>query len=153
MEIISKYIEAHLFRIKNNDIEYLVLKRAESDSYPGLWQPVTGSINEDEKAYETALREITEETGLLPKRIWVAPNINSFYVYQNDQLNFVPVFAAEIEPDNVVKISKEHSEYSWVSKEEAKNKYAWHGQRLSVDIIAEYFVDFNSALSFIEIVK
>ena len=72
-------IEAHIFRETENGIEFLLLKRASNQIYPGIWQMVTGKIEGEEKAHQTALREIKEETGLLPVQLWVAPTINSFY--------------------------------------------------------------------------
>ena len=63
-KIITNLIEAHIFRKTKNGIELLLLKRSETEIYPGLWQMVSGKIQVNEKAYQTALREIKEETGL-----------------------------------------------------------------------------------------
>ncbi|OGU54279.1 MAG: NUDIX pyrophosphatase, partial [Ignavibacteria bacterium RBG_13_36_8] len=112
---------------------------------------VTGSIKKGEKAYETAVREIKEETGLAPINFWVVPYMNSFYSHEDDLACMVPVFAAEVKNVGVVKISKEHSEYSWFKKEEAKKLLAWEGQRRSVDIIYEYFTNEKSFLEFVKI--
>ena len=152
MQIISELIEAHIFRESNNGIEFLLLKRAESSIYPGLWQMVTGKINnKDEFAYKTALREIKEETGLVPEKFWVAPNINSFYDQQRDVISHLPVFACKVTSNSGVILSKEHCEFQWVKSEIAKNLLAWPGQKKSVDIITEYFSEDNSLLRFIEI--
>ena len=43
------------------DLQVLLLERADHPSY---WQSVTGSQNEDETLVQTAVREVTEETGL-----------------------------------------------------------------------------------------
>lgn len=151
MELISNMIEAHIFRQVKGKIEFLLLKRSETEIYPGIWQMVSGKIKSNEKAFETALREIKEETGLVPKKFWVAPNINSFYLPEKDYISFLPVFAALVEEDSKVIISNEHSEFKWVRKEEAKKNLAWEGQRKSVDIICEYFTNEISFLNFVEI--
>jgi dihydroneopterin triphosphate diphosphatase len=96
LEIISGYVEVHVFRYNNQKIEYLLLRRGDKVIYPGLWQIVTGKIKEGEKAYETALREVQEETGLVPERLWVAPKVNQFYSAEKDAIYIVPVFAAEL---------------------------------------------------------
>ena len=83
MKFISTMIEAHVFRESVNGIEFLLLKRAENQVYPGLWQMVTGKIEDNEKAYQTAIREIKEETGLTPLQLWVAPTIN----FTNQRMN------------------------------------------------------------------
>ena len=62
MQIISELIEAHIFRKSDEGIEFLLLKRAEGNVYPELWQMVTGKMKKDESAHKAALREIKEET-------------------------------------------------------------------------------------------
>jgi dATP pyrophosphohydrolase len=163
MKIVSTMIEAHIFRKTGNGIEFLLLKRAEYQVYPGLWQMVTGKIKESatggEKAYQTALREIREETSLTPIQLWVAPTVNSFYeptrlndrVGQEDEyICLLPVFAARVEADKI-QLSNEHTEYKWVDKTEAKKLLAWEGQRKAVDIIEDYFLNKKSFFHFVEI--
>lgn len=151
MIIDSILIEAHIFRKHENGIEFLLLKRSEGQLYPNIWQMVTGSIEANEKAYQTAIREIKEETGLRADKFWVVPNVNSFYSFQKDEMCLIPVFAANVRNDAIVKISDEHCEYRWVCKEEAKKLLAWPGQRKSVEIIHDYFMNQNSFFQFVEI--
>ncbi len=134
----SLFVEAHIIRKIENDIEFLLLKRSPEENYPNLWQMVTGRIDDGEKIYETAVREIKEETGLSPQKLWVVPNVNSFYSPQRDKVFSVPVFAALVDSREVI-LSEEHSEFQWLKKDEAKPLLAWPGQRMSVDIIHEYF--------------
>lgn len=151
MEILSFLIEAHIFRRIDSKIEFLLLKRSAEEYYPNIWQMVTGSVDSDEKAYQTAIREIKEETGINPLKIWVVPNINSFYSHEKEYICLVPVFAAQVNIDSIVKISSEHSDYLWLSAQKAKELLAFPGQRTSVDIINEYFTNANSNLKFVEI--
>ena len=151
MKIISALIEEHIFRETVSGIEFLLLKRADDQQYPGLWQMVTGKIEGEEKAYQTALREIKEETGLLPVQLWVAPKINSFYEPKDEYICMLPVFAARVEGKTNVILSEEHTEYKWVGKDEAKKLLAWPGQRESVDIIEDYFLNEKSFFHFVEI--
>lgn len=150
MNIISTMIEAHIFRETENGIEFLLLKRAEKQIYPGLWQMVTGKIKANEKAYQTALREIKEETGLTPVQLWVAPTVNSFYEPKDEYICLLPVFAARVDSD-VIKISDEHTEYKWVDKNTAQKLLAWEGQRKAVQIIEDYFLNEKSFFHFVEI--
>lgn len=150
MQVISTLIEAHIFRHVGDDIEFLLLKRAPHEKYGGVWQMVTGAIDEGEKAYETALREIKEETGFTPQRFWTAPNVNSFYYPERDYINMIPVFAAQVEAGSEVVISDEHDDYKWVNKEEALKLLAWPGQRQSVKSIYEYFTVEENFLKFVE---
>ena len=150
MNIISNMIEAHIFRETEKGIEFLLLKRSEGQPYPGLWQMVTGKIKDGEKAYQTALREIKEETGLVPAQLWVTPTINSFYEPKDEFICLLPVFAARVESVDVV-LSKEHTQYQWVEKTEAQKLLAWDGQRKAVKIIEDYFLNEKSFFHFVEI--
>jgi len=151
MKIISNMIEAHIFRKKKNGIEFLLLKRGDKEIYGGLWQMVTGKIRKDEKAYDAALREIKEETGLKPKRFWVTPNVNPFYSHEKNYISLIPVFAAEVAENSKVVICKEHTEFKWLEPGKAKKMLAWPGQRKSVEIITQYFTKDSFFWNFVEI--
>lgn len=151
MKIISKLIEAHIFRRNKNKLEFLAMKRIEGGPYPNIWQMVTGTIKRNEKAYKTAFREIKEETGLTPLRLWVLPKINSFYSSEDDCIFMIPVFAAEVNIDDLVTLSFEHSEFKWVDKTEIIKLLAWPGQKKSVEIISEYLLRENEIMKLVEI--
>jgi dATP pyrophosphohydrolase len=151
MNVISNLIEAHIFRETVNGIEFLLLRRAEDQIYPGVWQMVSGKIKESEKAFETSLRELKEETNLVPLKMWVTPKVNSFYSSQTDSICLIPVFAVQVKKDSKVIISNEHSEYKWVTPAEAKKLLAWDGQRKAVELIEEYFLNEKSFLKFVEV--
>lgn len=151
MEVTTRLIEAHIFRMLNNDLEFLLIKRSEKETYPGIWQMVTGAIEENEKGYEAAVREIKEETGLTPGKLWVVPKINSFYYPELDKIFMIPVFAAEVNGTEEIILSEEHTEFKWVNKSEAQKLLAWPGQREAVEIIHEYVLNESSFLKFVEI--
>jgi dATP pyrophosphohydrolase len=151
MEIITKYVEVHIFRQIKGRLEFLLLKRSENEIYGGLWQMVTGKIKKGEKAFESALREIKEETSLIPIKLWTVPNINSFYSSEEDRIILLPVFAANVNEDSQVIISKEHTEFKWSSSDNAIKLLAWPGQRKSVEIIENFIFKESNYLNFIEI--
>ncbi|MFC2139784.1 NUDIX pyrophosphatase [Bacteroidota bacterium] len=151
MEVVSYLIEAHIFKLIDDEIEFLLLKRSEMEIYPNIWQMVTGTMKDGEKAFETAIREITEETGFVPQKFWVVPYMNSFYSHEKDLVCMVPVFAALVNSKTEVKLSAEHSEYGWFNKENAKKLLAWEGQRRAIDVIYEYFHNEKSFLEFVRI--
>jgi dihydroneopterin triphosphate diphosphatase len=138
MQIISNMIEAHIFRETGKNIEFLLLKRSQTEIYPGLWQMVTGKIEEGETAYKTALREILEETGLQAEKLWVVPNVNSFYSHESNTISLLPVFAAQVNVKDKVQISREHIEFGWYNPDDARKLLAWESQRHSVDMIVQY---------------
>ena len=151
MEIKSNLIEAHIIRFKQDKIEYLLLKRSPDQKYPNIWQMVTGKIKEGETAYETAIREIKEETNLDIEKLYIVPNVNSFYNSDDDSNNLVPVFVSVVSENLEVTISDEHQKFEWVGKKKAKRLLAWPGQLKSVDIIDSFFKRKKENLNFIEI--
>lgn len=144
-------IEAHIFSETKNGIKFLLLKRSSKVSYPGLWQPVTGKIKKKETAVQAAIREIKEETGIVPVKLFVIPNVNSFYYKEKDAISFVPVFGASVINNTKIKLSNEHEEYGWFTPEESKKLFAWHGQKKSVDIITEYITEKKELLKLLEV--
>jgi len=151
LKIKSNLIEAHIIRINNGKIEYLILKRSADQKYPNIWQMVTGKIKEGETAYETAVREIKEETNLDTEKLYIVPNVNSFYNSDDDSNNLIPVFVSIVSNSSEVTISDEHQTFEWCSKKKAKKLLAWPGQLESVDIINDYFKKKKENLSFIEV--
>ncbi|MHB8579548.1 MAG: NUDIX hydrolase [Ignavibacteriaceae bacterium] len=151
MKIVTNLVEVHIFREKEKQLQFLILKRAAKEIYPGLWQMVSGKIKKKEKAYCAALREMKEETSLTPLKFWAAPNINSFYDSSNDTVTIIPVFASLVDPKSEVIISHEHDEFRWVSIDVAKKKLAWEGQRKSVDFISKYYLKQQKFFNFVEI--
>jgi dATP pyrophosphohydrolase len=141
MNIKTNLVEVHIYRIREGKMEFLLLKRSEKVIFPGLWQMVNGHSNEGETAYETALREIKEETGNTPEFFWAAPNVNRFYSAEDDSIYILPVFAARLSSADSVTICDEHCDYMWASPETAKEMVTWPGQRNSIDIIVEYVLN------------
>ena len=139
--ITSRVVEACIFKRDHDGPTYLLLKRSVNDSiYPGMWQLVTGSMKEGERAVDAALRESREETAVEPLRFWVVPFVNSFYVAVNDTVHLSPVFAIEVAVNAGVSLSPEHQEYRWCTMDEAKHMLVWPGQRTTIDLVHQYIV-------------
>ena len=126
--LIIRTIDCHImYRNNNGKINYLLLKRSINQIYPNIWQGVTGKINVNEKAFETAIREVKEETGLTPINLWTVEHINLFFEAECNQINLTPVFGMEVNNIEVI-LSKEHSKYFWFDIEEACSKILWKQQ-------------------------
>ena len=127
-ESIIRVIDAYVFRQTQDGIKFLLLKRAKTKIYEHLWQGVAGKIEDGETAVETAIRELMEETGFKPLRMFIADHISKFYEAKWDRINLVPVFGIEVGECDVT-ISKEHCDFKWVEFELARKTLVWKGQK------------------------
>lgn len=136
-KVVSNYIEVHI--TFNN--KFLLLKRSEQNSvYPNLWQMITAKIEKGEETKDTITRELNEETGLKAAKVYVMPRVNTFYLPFIDSISLSPVFLVFVDSDKV-KISYEHSEYKWVTYNEAMDLIHWENQKDSLIEIKEYMDD------------
>jgi dihydroneopterin triphosphate diphosphatase len=150
--LVCRIVEVCVFRFQRYGPEYLLLRRAHDEVlYPDSWQIASGGIEEGETAVATALRELQEETGLAPQRMWVVPHVNVFYDPRNDVIQHSPVFAVETPPDAEPRLSNEHQAYEWCSVERAKKLLVWPGQVTALGITDEYIVKGRSAAPLAEI--
>ena len=126
---------------------YVICKTAEGPLYllirrcgkylPGTWQMISGGIENSETAPQAAMREIKEETGLIPYALYSADAVETFYMQSNDKITFVPVFVAFVEDKKITLSATEHDAYEWLPFEEAKNKLVWSEQRRVINQIHE----------------
>jgi dATP pyrophosphohydrolase len=130
---------------------FLLLKRSDNAKiYPGIWQMITGTIESHEHTKDTVIRELSEETGLEPSKIFSIPRVNTFYLAVSDKICMSPVFLTIVEKEDVI-ISDEHSEYKWVSYELAKDMIHWPNQADSLEIIKRYLDDKDLFSKLVEI--
>ena len=139
-KVVVRVIDAYVFNRKNKEIRFLLLKRAKTKIYEHLWQGVAGKIEAGEAAWEAAIRELKEETGFEPVRMFVADHVSKFYEAHGDWVNMVPVFGIEVEDEEVI-LSDEHCEFKWVDFNTAHKTLIWSGQK---DGIAAVFNMLNS---------
>ncbi|HEY5122258.1 MAG TPA: NUDIX domain-containing protein [Ignavibacteria bacterium] len=150
-EIKSQFIECYAYANTPEGIKFLLLKRHNDNKiHPGIWQIITGRIEEREKAFETAKRELEEETGLKAFKFFVLPKITQFYTFQNDTVNLIPLFLAEVKFDKVL-ISDEHSEYLWCNLQDATEKVHWNSQKNNLKMISDFLANENLKNTFVEI--
>ncbi|TNC68018.1 NUDIX hydrolase [Rubellimicrobium roseum] len=107
--------------------QVLLLRR--TGSLRGEWCQVAGAIESGETAWQAALREIREETGLTPLTLHSADICEQFYEPARDSISLLPVFVAIVAPDGPVVLNHEHSEFRWLGFEDAAALVPFSGQR------------------------
>jgi len=126
---VVRVIDCHAARQTPEGWQYLVLRRAPDRYDAGRWRVVTGKIEAGETAWQTALRELREETALEAQRLIAVPYVNQFYEWQHDRINAIPVFLAVVAADVSVTLDDEHVEAEWLPFDAAVERLAWPGQR------------------------
>lgn len=97
------------------------------------WQLISGGLEADETAWEAALRELREETGLRPREFYRLSTLAQFYRSDDDTLNVAPMFCAILDEDASVIIGAEHTAFEWVDVNAAGSRLMWPVDRQAVD--------------------
>ena len=135
-EVLVRVIDAYIYHYNRNQLRFLILKRSKTKIYEHLWQGVAGKMEKGETASQTAIRELKEETGLAPYRMFVADHVSTFYESNFDRMNVVPVFGIEVLSMDVI-LSDEHCEFKWTTFEEAYDILTWNGQKKGLKVVYE----------------
>ena len=148
--MIIRVIDAYVYIPTNDGLLFLLLKRAKTKMYEHIWQGVAGKIEKGEKSWETAKRELKEETGLKPNKMFIVDHVSKFYEQIDDRINLVPVFGIEVNKQEVV-LSDEHSEYKWVTIDEALDLLVWTGQKQAIKIVNNMILSKDDRMRWSEI--
>lgn len=73
----------------------------------------------------TALRELREEAGLVPRRLYNLSRVESFYRHTTNEVVLVPVFGALVTRREEVQLSGEHDAFEWLAPAAARERMSW----------------------------
>jgi 8-oxo-dGTP pyrophosphatase MutT (NUDIX family) len=128
-----RFVDTLVLRGAGERLEVLVLRRASGGRNPGSWETVHGTIEPGETPVQTSLRELHEETGLVPERFYNASRIEGFYLHAIDELAIIPAFAAIVAADALPRLSNEHDAFEWLRPPDAARRFAWPRERRALD--------------------
>ena len=89
--------------------KFLLIKRAQDSTWPGLWEFPAGKIELGERPEDAARREVLEETGITVaslRFLGTSEREKTVYLFHSAD------FSGE------VRLSEEHTEYKWLAKKE-----------------------------------
>ena len=128
-----------VLRNTSGELETLLMKRKKS--LVGAWCQVGGRLEKDETGWQAALREMKEETGLVPAEFYSADYTEQYYSADENEIEIVPVFVAYVDKLADVRLNEEHSDYEWLGMKAAISRVSFPGQRHMLLHIKEVFVD------------
>ena len=121
--------------------ELLQLRRAPGEVLAGAWTPVRGGIEKGETAWQAALRELREETGLAPLEFYQLDTIDLFYLVAGDSLWHVPGFCAVVGRDAAVVLNEEHDAHRWTPRAHIDSDFLWPGERAQLAELCREILD------------
>lgn len=122
-------IQAVMIFIFDDNRNLLLLKRGDNNG----WEPVKGGMNDGESWEEAALREMREETELVPKNSLVLIDIIDDEVDTmiakktkiKGHVTFCFVLGDKPSPSFASDIEEEHYEYKWIKYDDIVKENIW----------------------------
>jgi dATP pyrophosphohydrolase len=141
-------VECWVVRVRDGELELLLVHRAPGRIFAGLWQPVTGSIDEGETVPLAAIREVAEETGFAGPDVegfYDLDQVAAFYDEGPDALLLSALFAVRVRPDAELRLSREHDDGRWVDTEGALRLAVWPAYADSIARIRDRLLEPETA--------
>lgn len=148
---IHYYVSCFVARRRGATHEFLQLRRASGKYMGDTWQLVTGGIDPNETAWLAALRELQEETALVPAEFFQIDVVNTFYLAQTDSICHSPMFCAVVADDAEVKLNSEHTAFRWVPRDQIVSKVMWPGERAALAEVFREILDDGPAKAYLRI--
>ena len=127
------YVDTYVLRRNRGGLDVLVLRRAPGGRNPGSWETVHGTIEEGETPVVASRRELAEETGITPERMYNLSRVDSFYRHTTDELVLIPAFAVIVAPNAEPRLSKEHDRAEWLAPAAAAARFSWPRERRALE--------------------
>jgi dATP pyrophosphohydrolase len=128
-------IDLYVLRGAGASLRCLVLRRASGTRCTGAWEVVHGHIEPGETAAEAAVREMAEETGLVPTRLFNVSRVEAFYQHRTNEVALVPVFAAFVDAGAEASLGPEHDAAEWLTADDARARVAWPREARAIEDI------------------
>ncbi|MDZ7660248.1 NUDIX domain-containing protein [Fodinibius sp.] len=136
----KRLVDVYPYQREQNEVEFLIFKRAADVQYAHQWRMIGGKVNPKETYYNAALRELKEETGLSPDLFWSIPSVNQFYDPDSDRILQIPAFGAEVNKESAITLNHEHASWKWISEDELDTYIQWPEQIRLMKLLADIVI-------------
>jgi 8-oxo-dGTP pyrophosphatase MutT (NUDIX family) len=113
----------------NASHEFLQLRRAADDYLGGTWQLIRGCIEPGETAVAASLREMREESGLMPTELYSLGPVETFYLWPTDTIVNSICFCALVDRSMPVITNHEHDAFRWTPRHDLDAQMMWASER------------------------
>src|SRR5204862_4322449 len=127
------FVDTYALRGGGPSLGVLALRRGPHGRNVGSWETVHGTIEPGETPVQASLRELREETGLVPEKFYNLSRTEAFYQHKRDELALIPVFAGFVPLAAKVQLSAEHDRAEWLRARDAAGRLAWPGARREME--------------------
>lgn len=123
-------VDVYVLRREAEEWRTLLLQRGEGTRCTGAWEGVHGRIEAGERPEEAAVRELREETGLTPARLYNV-GVQPFYLPSMETVTLSVVFAALVDGTEIT-LGPEHVRWEWLTIDDALGRLAWPRSRQAI---------------------
>jgi dATP pyrophosphohydrolase len=125
------------YRFIKGELCFCVFRRSDSN----IWQFIAGGGEDNEKPLDAAMREIKEETGVVAEQLTelksvafvpaevVAENMRTHW---DKNIFVIPEYSFAFECNADPTLSCEHSEYKWLSYNDARKLLKWDSNKAAM---------------------
>lgn len=137
IEIESPGVEIAVLKQDDDGWKFLLLKRAEQESYAGTWGFITGGKRGEETVAQVVVREMKEEVGVTPEKVWATEYLVQFYEPEYDKIWVLPLIVAVVPSDAEIQLSNENADFLWLTAAKARHRVNWKNLVSSINDISE----------------
>lgn len=120
---------------------HMLVARRAGAYLDGAWSYLAGHVEAGETGWQAALRELREETALVPQSFWATSFCEQVYLAAADAIEIVPAFVARVAEGVQVRLNGEHSAFRWVTLDEAAALLPFGSQRELLAHVRREFVE------------